>query len=391
MMKGKITRIVLLVLSLLVILWFLLPGYLRKALVYQKAGIDDYRLFSNRLVKAGTPVPWKTHKDYNSSRLPDSLLAAMEEYETTAFLVVVDDSILFESYWDGYSDSSYSNSFSAAKSIVSLLTGALVDEGKIQSLDHPVTHYLPEFKDTEYDKITVRHLLTMSSGLDWDESYASAFSPTTKAYYGKELKDVVSGLKLKDQPGTIFNYKSCDTQLLSMILEAASGKSLSEVASEKLWKPLGAERDALWSLDNENGHEKAYCCFNSNARDFARIGQMVLDSGAFAGKQVISKAYIREATKAASSLKDANGDPCSWYGFQFWLTRWNHHAVVYARGILGQYILVVPDKRMVIVRLGKKRSDTYKEKTPLDVFTYIGAGFSVLSSSERVGNSGSKE
>lgn len=215
----------------------------------------------------------------------------------------------------------------------------------------------------------------MSSGLDWDEAYSSAFSITTKAYYGKNLNELVSNLKIAETPGKIFRYKSCDTQLLSMIVENASGKSLAQYASEKLWQPLGAEHDAYWCLDKKEGNEKAYCCFNSNARDFARIGQLVLDSGQCNGHQLISKDYLKEATSAASWLVDENGEKCDWYGYQFWKLTYQGVNVTYARGILGQYIFIIPEKKMVIVRLGHKRSDVKRGSVPEDVFIYLDAAF----------------
>ncbi|NVO21666.1 MAG: serine hydrolase [Bacteroidetes bacterium] len=371
-------KILTFVVLLLIVTWFLMPRYLRKALIYQKPGIEDYTIFANRKVKIGTPIPWALAKDYNKVKISDTCLAHINEFGTVAFLVLKNDSILHEEYWDGYSDTSYSNSFSMAKSFVSLMIGCLVDEGKIKSLDQPITDFIDAYTLPEYTHITIKDLLTMSSGLKWDEAYSSAFSVTTQAYYGNDLPKLMASLRLAEEPGKIHRYKSCDSQLLSMIVEKASGKSLAEYASEKLWIPLGAERDALWSLDQENGSEKAYCCFNSNARDFARIGQMVLDSGQFNGKQLVSKEYIRQATTPDTWLKDEKGNTCNWYGYQFWTLTYKGMKVNFARGILGQYIFMIPDKKAVIVRLGHKRSTEKKGEIPLDVFMFLDAGLSIL-------------
>jgi len=377
-MKSLIFKSLAILLVLAIAIWLLMPSYLRKALIYQHAGIEDYTLFANGMVEKGTPIPWAIHKNYNKVKISDSSLAHFSEFGTIAFLVIKNDSILHEEYWDGYSDSSYSNSFSMAKSIVSLLIGCALDEGKIKSLDQPITDYIADYKGPEYEKITIKDLLTMSSGLNWDEAYSSAFSITTKAYYGNDLPGLVASLEPIEEPGKVHRYKSGDTQILSMIVEKATGKHLAEYASEKLWKPLGAEHSALWSLDKEDGNEKAYCCFNSNARDFARIGQMLLDSGQFNGKQIVSKEYIRHATSPAVWLKDDKGKSCNYYGYQTWMITYKGMKINYARGILGQYIFVIPDKHAVIVRLGHKRSEVYAGIVPTDVFIFLDAALSLL-------------
>lgn len=382
-MKKKTWNILLLTLLLLVVVWFALPPYLSKALIYQQVGIEDYSIFENRTIQAGTPLPWSLHKAYNQSVPSAQDSAYFYEYGTVAFLVAVHDSILFEEYWDGYSDTSLSNSFSMAKSIISLMIGCLLDEGKIKSLDQPVTDFITGFEDPQVKKITIKDLLTMSSGLDWDEAYSSAFSKTTQAYYGNDLHKLVTSLKVATPAGKVFNYQSCDTQLLGLIIEKASGKHIAEYASEKLWKPLGAEHDALWSLDQENGTEKAYCCFNSNARDFARIGQMILDSGQFNHRSIVSKSYLEQATSPAQWLKDSDGNPCTYYGYQFWLLNHHQKKAIYARGILGQYIFVIPDLQMVVVRLGNKRSDKQVNHIPEDVFRYLDAAIDIAGASVR--------
>ena len=218
----------------------------------------------------------------------------------------------------------------------------------------------------------------MSSGLDWDEGYSSLFSPTTKAYYGSQLEEQMLELKITSQPGKIFSYQSCNTELLGLIIGKVSGKTLSEYASEKLWKPLGAEHSALWSLDHANGVEKAYCCFNSTATDFARIGQMVLDSGQFNNQQIVSKAYLKQATAPATWLKGEEGGPLDYYGYQFWMLTHKGHKVIYARGILGQYIFIIPSLNAVAVRLGTERSKVQVRNVPSDIFTYLDATFALI-------------
>ena len=346
--------------------------YLFKAVYYNYAGIDDYKIFDNNTVGSGLAQPWPVSGSYNKINCPDTLSQLLIKLKTVALLVIKNDSMLYEKYWDGYSDSSWSNSFSMAKSITSLLTGIAIKEGKIKSVDQPVSDFLPEFKDGLAAKLKIKDLLTMSSGSNWDEAYSNPLSITTESYYGSDLYKTATGVKIVKEPGTFHSYKSGDTELLGLVLQKATGKTLSDYASEKLWQPLGAEHPALWSLDKGNGNEKAFCCFNSNARDFARIGQLMLDSGTWKGNAIIDPSYYLQSVTACH-LPDDDGLDCDYYGYQWWI-RPRFPGVFYARGILGQYTIVIPSKRTVIVRLGHKRSDVWKDGLPEEVDALINWG-----------------
>lgn len=328
-------------------------NFIYKALLYNFAGIDDYKIFDNNIIGTGTPQPIPVSVNYNKIQLTDSLKEHLTGIETTAFLVIQNDSILYEEYWDGYSDSSLSGSFSMAKSFVSTMIGIAIQEGKIKSLDEQVGNFLPEFKTGEKQNLTIRDLMTMSSGTNWDESYSSPFSVTTELYYGKDIFNTATSVKIVKTPGTEWRYKSGDTQLLGLILEKATGKSLSEYASEKLWQPMGAVHPALWSIDKKGGDEKAYCCINSNARDFARLGLLYLHKGNWHGNQILDTSFVNLFT-APLSIKDEDGKTVDYYGYQWWILP-DRKGVFYARGILGQYIIVIPQRNTVIVRLGKSR------------------------------------
>lgn len=355
-----------------VIIWITDTTYIYKALVYQKPNIDDLDLFEYRVIEnKARKEPWKTASDYNKKKLTKRLRQKLEDNESVAFLVVKNDSILYEEYWDGYSAASFSNSFSMAKSIVSILIGIAVDEGKIKSIDDPVGNYLPEFKEGEKAEITIRHVLQMASGLSFQESYSTPFNNTTDAYYGKDLRKLINSLTVREKPGTVSRYKSGDTQLLEMLLVAATGNTLSEYASEKLWSRIGAEHEARWSLDHKNGDEKAYCCFYSNARDFARIGKLYLQGGIWNDSQVVSKEWIIQSL-TPNMLLNEDGVKTDNYGLQWWIyTTIEGDKVYYARGILGQYIIMIPKKNMVVVRLGKKRNNEMINNHPTDVITFI--------------------
>lgn len=386
----KIFKFLGILVLLLVVAFFVFTAfpkykYLRKAVYYNLADIDDYKIFDNRKIKAGQHQPWAKSKEFNKKAPSKASLQKIESYQTVAFLVLQNKAIKYERYWDNYSDSSWSNSFSMAKSVISLLIGAAIDEGKIKSIDQKVGDFLPQFKEQGLNsQLTIRHLLSMSSGLNWDESYAGPTSMTTIAYYGKDLEKLMKEMKVVTTPGKKNMYQSGNTQVLAFVLEKATGKTIADYASEKLWQPLGAKHDALWSLDNENGHEKAYCCFNSNARDFARLGQLILQNGRWKGRQVISEKYIKEATTPAKDLV-AEGGPGSkkeinnYYGHQFWILQYKGHTIPYFRGILGQYIFIIPKKEAVVVRLGHKRDTQYGDyHAPKDIYAYLDAALEVL-------------
>ncbi len=375
-MKKILKSILLLLLAIILLftIYAFASGrtYLFKAIIYNFADIDDYTIFDNNTVAAGTAQPWPVSGSYNKVNIPGELDQLLRSLKTVGLVVIKNDSLLYENYWDGYNDSSYSNSFSVAKSITSLLIGVAIKEGKINSVDEPVSNYLPEFGEGLGAKLLIRHLLTMSSGSDWDESYANPLSVTTESYYGTDLYKTATGVKIVREPGTYHSYKSGDTELLGLILTRATGKSVSEYASDVLWKPLGAEHPAKWSLDKKGGYEKSFCCFNTNARDFARIGQLMLDSGRWKGQAIIDSAYYIQSITACG-IPDEGETPCDYYGYQWWIYP-NVPGVFYARGILGQYVIVIPSKEIVIVRLGHKRSENYVDGAPKEVGELINWG-----------------
>jgi CubicO group peptidase (beta-lactamase class C family) len=344
----------LLAIVLLLNIYILVTGkyYIYSAFYHNFAGIDDYKIFPNREIPASSnPEPWPISYLYNKKNISPQFRNVLEGSSSVAFLVIKQDSLLYEEYWDGYSENSFSSSFSVAKSIVSALIGAAIREGKIKNVDQKISDFLPEFRTEKKKDITIKDVLMMSSGIEWDEAYANPFSITTEAYYGNDLYKIMKDLEAEKKPGEEFEYKSGDTQILGFVLEKATGKTLSEYAYEKLWEPMGAERKALWSLDREDGHEKAYCCYNSNARDFARLGYLYLHKGNWKGKQLVDTSYV-EASVAPNFLKFKDST-CNFYGYQWWvIPDCQGEKVFYARGILGQIILVIPSKEIVAVRLG---------------------------------------
>jgi CubicO group peptidase (beta-lactamase class C family) len=378
-MKLKRKRVVLIAvlvgLPLMVIL--LLPDYTRRALIHWYADTDDYKIFANSTVEAGASFAWPVRT--GTLREPDAAtLDSILQLDPLAFLVIRDDTMICEKYFNGHTDTSVSNIFSATKSIIALLTGAAIRDGLIESIDDPVGKYLPEFNPGLMgENMTIKNLLQMASGLDYDEAYASAFSPTTRSYYSKNITRQMLSLKMKEAPGVHFDYIGAATQVLGMVISRVTEMSISDYASEKLWKPLGAQHDALWSKDRKNGIEKMFCCFTPTAPDLARIGKLLLDSGVWNGNPIIERSYFEAMTTPASQLTQDNV-PVDFYGYHIWLTMFQGNRVIYARGIKGQYIFVVPEKKLVIVRLGNVRSDKYIGEHPDCVYLYLRAAFRLI-------------
>ena len=366
----KILIIIGVILGILAIAYLMLPNYAQKALIYLKPGIEDYPIFENRTVKSGVGKEWLVDPMADKLKIDDKTMLKIEAYKPVAFLVIKDGKIIYERYWEEYGPESLSNSFSMAKSIIGLLIGAAIDDGYIKSVEQAVSDFIPEFRKEKNKDLKIKDVLTMSSGLNWDESYSSLFSTTTKAYYGNDIKGQIYGLEVVEKPGVNFKYLSGNSQLLAMVLESATGKKISDYASEKFWKPMGAVNDALWCLDDKDGIEKAYCCFNSNARDFARWGQLILNNGTWNNDTLISPAYIQASIHPAN-LTDDSGNKINYYGYQWWIHDANGWKVPYMRGILGQYVFVIPEENAVVVRLGHERSTEYTNHHPNDTYLYL--------------------
>lgn len=365
--------------SLIALAYVLNMDYLLRAVrtIYgnghNTAFLEDYNEFDNRVIaKSTTAQPWAIHMNYNTVKATPELEKVHKKLGTVAFLIIKNDSIWYESYYDGYDKNSKSNSFSMAKSIVSAALGKAIMEHKIKSLDQLVSDFYPEFKEGKAAKMTVGDLSSMASGLNWDESYYSPFSITTRAYFDEDLKKLILGLKAMDEPGKEYKYLSGNTQLLAMIIEKATGQNLASYVSDKFWKPLGAENDALWQTDNENGMVKAFCCIASDARDFARFGKLYKQYGKWNGKQILDSVFVAKSITPRFS----NGPQ---YGYGWWLSNYNDKKIFSMRGHLGQYVIVIPEDNVIIVRLGHLKGLQSPNVTFTDDFyAYIDESYKML-------------
>ena len=320
-------------------------------------GIYDLDLFAKRKIAKSKKAYILPHGEaYNRASLSAGDARLLKDLDTKAFMVLKGDSVIFEHYYGGHTPQTVSNSFSAAKTVVGLLVAIAVEEGKIKSLDEPVGNYLPAYKEGDKAKITIRHLLMMASGLDWEESGANPLSENAESYYGWDLRGLIDRQQLVDPPGKTFNYQSGNSQMLGLILEKATGKSVSEYTQEKLWKKMGTEHEAYWSLDDQNGVEKSFCCIYATARDFARIGILIHRGGKWGEEQVVPAWYMKELTKPVK-MATQDGIPNFRYSLHVWNYLDKNENITYCRGLMGQYIISMPKEDLVIVRLGSKRKD----------------------------------
>lgn len=223
--------------------------------VYNFADIKDYKIFPYRKLNASpTPFQFYTtqHPQYPKQVNGVPFDKFLENNKTVAFLIIRNDTIHYETYFNAYSKESIVPSFSMAKSITSILIGCALDDGLIQSVEDPITNYIPELKPKGFDKVKIKHLLQMTSGIKFKENYFNPFGDAAAFYYGQHLRKKILKLKLKNEPGKQFEYVSGNTQLLGLVLERSlKGKTITEYLQEKLWTPLGMEYDATWSIDQK--------------------------------------------------------------------------------------------------------------------------------------------
>lgn len=319
---------------------------------------------------------------------------ALIKEKTTAFLIIHKDTLVYEKYFYDYEPYTPHTSFSVAKSFVSALVGIAISEGHIKSVDEPITNYIKGFKNPGFDKITIEHLLNMRSGIAFNEGYFNPFGEVAKYYYGRNLKKYIPKLKVEKDPDKSFRYISVNTQLLAYIVEIATKQPVSQYLEEKIWKPLGMEYPATWSVDSKkNATEKAFCCLNARARDFAKFGRLYLNNGNWEGKQIVPEEWVK---RSATFTEPTNN---FYYKYQWWHTsdaenltdstdldevhriyayknkegetieRVSKPGVdYYAEGILGQFIYIHPEKDLIIVRLGKKYGKVIGDSWPYSIF-----------------------
>ncbi|HQE97036.1 MAG TPA: serine hydrolase [Methanothrix sp.] len=368
------------VLPLLIASLVYLPVYVQRCVFWGVPDVYDYQKFPNRTIQAGSePFFFRQGSAEDEARVcsmlqsalgiddPDS---ALEEADTQVFIVIQNDTVLYERYFNGARRESIVTSFSMAKSFTSALVGIALAEGHIESVDDPVTKYIPELaaRDERFSNITLRYLLMMSSGLRFtSEDYPiyldDMFSDNVLTYYYPDLRELaLENTQIVEPPGLHFLYNDYNPQILGMVLERTTGQNVSYYLQEKIWKPIGMEYDGSWSMDSqESGFERMESGINARAIDFAKFGRLYLYNGSWNGRQVIDSAWVAESTQEDRSIDRAAYYPQKvlmengYYKYFWWGNRRDDGSYDFsAQGYLGQWIYVSPQADLIIVRNGEK-------------------------------------
>jgi CubicO group peptidase (beta-lactamase class C family) len=270
----------------------------------------------------------------------------MASQRTAGLVIIQDGKIRLERYGQDFSADGRWTSFSVAKSFTSTLVGAAIQDGYIKSLDDKVSQYIPDLQGSAYDDVTVQQLLTMSSGVKWDEDYENPQSDVAlfnKAKPESGVDATVSYMRKLPRahpPGTVWHYNTGETNLIGVLVSSATGKPLAQYLQERIWHPAGMAATATWLL-GKTGHEIAGCCLQAATRDFARFGLFVLANGNVKGKQIVPVDWFDQAIHKKMDI----GVPGKGYGFQWWTY---DNGSVAAQGIFGQGIFIDPQRRLVI-------------------------------------------
>lgn len=384
MFKQFITRFVWGLLGVLVLAALAIQisghGYFWKALSatylqgHSTAHIDDADNFAQRKIATSQPLAWEKDAAFNKEPLNSATLSYLQQYKSAAFLVAKNGKLLHETYFSPYTQSSRTNSFSVAKTVTTMQVGLAVQQGLIPSFDAPITQFLPEYAgNARASKATISQVSAMKAGHDWTENYKLPINVTTDLYYGKDAEKLVLNQDFEREPGMEYEYSSGSTQLLGVILKRAIQKknplsNVSEHLSQSLWQPLGMEKDAIYTLDRageDGGMERTYCCIFATARDYAKLGQLLLQDGQWGGKQLLDKAFVERMRKP---------DLQPYYGHSLWMD-WTHkHPFYTLQGHQGQYVIVVPSLQLVVVRVGQYRNKAVlgpNRRIPLEVYNFV--------------------
>ncbi|MGA0734991.1 MAG: serine hydrolase domain-containing protein [Steroidobacteraceae bacterium] len=300
------------------------------------------------LAKAAVITPSSSPRSLSAGETLDipGLDRYMQEQGTAGLVIIQDGKIRLERYGQDFDSKGRWTSFSVAKSFTSTLVGAALQDGSIRSLEDKVSEYIPDLRGSAYDDVTIRQLLTMSSGVRWNEDYEDPQADVAQFNNTKPDEGVdatvsyMRKLPRAHPPGEVWHYNTGETNLIGVLVSSATGKPLAQYLQEKIWQPAGMEAQATW-LQGKTGHEIAGCCLQAATRDFARFGLFVLDNGVANGVQVVPTDWFSQATRKQKDI----GQPGRGYGFQWWTY---DDGAVAAQGIFGQGIFIDPARRLVI-------------------------------------------
>jgi len=345
-----------------------------KIIKYNFAGIDDYKIFPSRpLAKSTQSYIYRC--DVDNNRVPKTFLykqkshdldCLMEDNNTVAFIVIKNDTIVYEEYFGNHQSSSISTIFSISKSFTSALIGCAIEDGYITSVNDPVSKYIPELKKNGFDKVKISNLLQMTSGINYSRHENQPFQKPATFYYTDNLRKEILKLKVKREPCEPFVYRSGNTQILALLLDRAlNDKTVTDYFQEKIYNPAGMEFDGSWTIDHEgDGIEKSFCGINMTARDVAKIGSIYLHQGFWNDKQIVPKYWVELSTQ-----KDTSECSAPFYQYGWWLmsiTDGDYRG----DGAMGQFLYINPKENIVIVRLGKNMGKL-KWKGWMELIIYI--------------------
>ena len=378
----KLIGIIILLLFVIAIFNYEKINKLRKVVsLFEKENIvenflhmEDINETSN-LIKSPSPTQLPvnlTHQlpiDFSSNGKTINVQDFIDHSMTTGLMIIHKDTIILENYTRGLTPETTHISWSMAKSFISGMIGIAIEEGKIKSIQDQITDYLPQFKGTGYEGVTIKNALEMSSGVGFNEDYSDFNSDINRfgRYFalGQSFEKFALSLKNTRKPGTFNHYVSIDTQVLGMVLKKATGKSITQFMQNKIWNPIGMEDDAQWIID-EDGMELALGGLNATLRDYGKYGLLYLHEGNWFGNQIISQNWVKQSiTMDGPHLQPGINQFSSndlGYGLQWWIPQEADGAFL-ASGIYNQHIYIQPNRDLVIVKL----SGNYHFKTNKDL------------------------
>jgi len=348
---------------------------------WENAQIDDlpFRDHVRTIPASSNPQPWPEGPLWGKVELDEAGQAWLEDSKTASFLVIQHDSLVYESYLRGHDATTLTNSFSMVKSITAMAVGLAVQQGLIDE-QAPVSTYLPRFAEGDGASLTVQELLQMRSNIPFGEDYKDPFGFQAKAYYRDDNRTLLEPYRVEGDPGTVFHYQGGNTMLLAEILDVVREGNLSQDIANGLWEQMGARHDAFWGLDGDPADgavERAFAQYYATTRDYARFGQMLLDTGAWKGQQLLDKGYVTRMITPVNQLTDKVAT--TYYGYQIWLgTTDDGLPFSIMEGLRGQMVITVPALDLVVVRTGYTKSEGKKRFLPEDIYTVIDLARSLL-------------
>jgi len=355
---------------------FLWKPYLLNVLKYRTPGAETYKIFPQeishksdsafhfiRSIRQRNDLDTLHVLDGNNQSIP--LKEYLKNGAVNAFIVIRNDSVLYEKYDKGYRDSTLTSIFSGAKSMISIMMGQALNDHSIKSLNEKVTEYIPELKSNPaFKDITLKNLLDMKSGLEFQDALGGIvkafFSDEAKYYYTDDMEAQLMKVKLVNKPGTVWKYKSIDPIVLGWVLQKATGKSVAQYFEENVWKQIGTQYNATWGLDQVNGLTNTASRFQVTAIDFAKIGRLYLNKGKYKGKQIVPESWVNQSIKiGAEKPASAKGWQKSAHHYLWWVPQEGDSGDYAAEGMLGQRLYIDPKTNTIIIQFADHGAGNY--------------------------------